>query len=68
MPVHMFISLGNILASQFKEENEKQKEEEKKSMAGMPNLSSLSNISSMIGDMSSNFSAPNVQMPSIPTF
>ena len=57
--MHYFIALGNILASQFKEEAKKQKEADKKATQGMPNIS---NISNMLGSISSN----GIQMPQMP--
>lgn len=60
MPVHIFMSLCNVLANQFKEEAEKQKEEQENTMADMPNLRQFSDI----GDISSSFSLPNFNFPS----
>lgn len=56
MPVHMFISLGNILAKQFKDEAENQEKQQNEAMSNMPNirqftdLSSISNLASSISN------------------
>ena len=58
MPVHIFISLGNILATQFKEEAEKQKKEQEKSNSNLPNFNSLPNVSNIL----SNFNVPSFNL------
>lgn len=55
MPVHMFISLGNILSKQFKDEADKQKEEDEKAKASMPSTPSLPDFGSLVSSMSNNF-------------
>ena len=59
MPVHIFISMCNILASQFKQEAEKQKEEQEEATTSIdvPNLRQLTDIGSITSGMS---------LPSVP--
>ena len=59
MPVHIFISMCNILAGQFKKEAEKQKKDQDEAMADMPNLRSFSDISSI----ASSLNLPNINIP-----
>ena len=63
MPVHMFISLGNILAGQFK----KEAEEQKKQQEGMSNtdIPNLRQMSSNLPDISSMLSGFSSQLPSM---
>lgn len=65
MPVHMFISLGNILAGQFK----KEAEEQKKQQEGMSNtdIPNLRQMSSSLPDVSSMLSSFSSQLPSMPS-
>lgn len=65
MPVHMFISLGNILAGQFK----KEAEEQKKQQEGMSNtdIPNLRQMSSNLPDVSSMLSGFSSQLPSMPS-
>ena len=65
MPVHMFISLGNILAGQFK----KEAEEQKKQQEGMSNtdIPNLRQMSSNLPDISSMLSGFSSQLPSMPS-
>ena len=65
MPVHMFISLGNILAGQFK----KEAEEQKKQQEGMNNtdIPNLRQMSSSLPDVSSMLSGFSSQLPSMPS-
>lgn len=65
MPVHMFISLGNILAGQFK----KEAEEQKKQQEGMGNtdIPNLRQMSSSLPDVSSMLSGFSSQLPSMPS-
>lgn len=50
MPTHMFISLGNILATQFKKEAESQEEQQSDSISSF----NLPNIRQSLGDLSNN--------------
>lgn len=64
MPVHIFIALGNTLASQFKKEAEDQKKQQDDAMSSMPNLRQMSNLQGSVPNWSSPPSLPN--MPNIP--
>lgn len=59
MPMHYFISIGNILNKQFKEEADKQKkdEEEARSHYSIPNMSNMPNLASLGSNLSS---IPNI--------
>lgn len=61
MPVHIFISMCNILASQFREEAEKQKEEQENATMDLPNLRNLSGFS----NIASNLGLPNLNIPGL---
>ena len=58
MPVHVFISLGNILATQFKEEAEKQKQEQENANRSAPSFNNLPNVSNIL----SNFNIPSLNL------
>lgn len=57
MPVHIFMSLCNILAGQFKKESEEQQREQESATMNLPNISSLTDFS--------NIQFPNFNVPSI---
>lgn len=59
MPTHIFISLGNILSKQFREEAEKQKKEQEQAESSTPSLGNLPNVQDLIGSMN----IPNFNMP-----
>lgn len=50
MPVHMFISMSNILATQFQKEEEAQKEAKEKAEMNTPNFN-VPDFSSMLNNL-----------------
>ena len=52
MPVHIFISLGNILAAQFKQEAEEQRKQQEDSTSNGGSFNIPSNIRSSLSQLS----------------
>lgn len=61
MPTHMFISMCNILASQFKKEAEEQQKEQENASADLPNLRNFSDI----GNLASSLGLSNLSIPGL---
>lgn len=61
MPMHIFMSLCNVLSRQFEEEAEKQKEEQEQATSSMPNLRQFADF----GNISSSFNLPDFNLPSL---
>jgi hypothetical protein len=61
MPTHMFISMCNILASQFKKEAEEQEKERENATSDMPNLRQFADFSSI----ASNLGLSNLNIPGL---
>lgn len=62
MPTHLFISMCNILASQFKKEAEDQKKEQEEATADLPNLRQFADFSSIASSLGlpTNLNIPGV--------
>lgn len=58
MPMHIFISLGNILATQFRKEKEQQEKEQADASASAPSFGNLPNVADFMNSMS------NISLPS----